>query len=279
MIATAAPGSAAREGILPIMGSVREPAVAGFFYPAVSDELRMAVEGYLAAAPSPGGSPKALIAPHAGYVYSGPVAAAAYAALAEVRETVRRVILLGPAHRMALGGMAISSATAFATPIGEVPVDTEAFEIAKGVPNVRVFDAPFEDEHSLEVQLPFLQVVLPDFRVLPVLVGQTSPESVAALIDALWGGDETRIIVSSDLSHFHDYETARRLDQHTAELVETLRFEELTSEHACGCHPLRGLLHAARARGLLVHAVDLRSSGDTAGPRGRVVGYGSFLVG
>jgi AmmeMemoRadiSam system protein B len=158
-------------------------------------------------------------------------------------------------------------------------VDAEAFEVARGMPNVRVFDAPFEDEHSLEVQLPFLQVVLEDFRVLPVLVGQAAPDSVAALIDALWGGDETRIIVSSDLSHYHDYETARQLDQHTAELIETLRLEELTSEHACGCHPLRGLLQAARARGLLVHAADLRSSGDTAGPRSRVVGYGSFLVG
>jgi AmmeMemoRadiSam system protein B len=261
------------------MGGVREPAVAGLFYPGTSDELRTTVEGYLAAAQFAGGSPKALIAPHAGYVYSGPVAAAAYASLIEARETVRRVVLLGPAHRMALAGMAISSATAFSTPLGEVPVDVEAFELAKAVPNVRVFDAPFEDEHSLEVQLPFLQVVLDDFRVLPVLVGQTPPESVASLIDALWGGDETRIIVSSDLSHYHDYETARQLDQHTAELVETLRLEELTSEHACGCHPLRGLLEVARARGLLVRAVDLRNSGDTAGPRTRVVGYGSFLVG
>jgi AmmeMemoRadiSam system protein B len=180
---------------------------------------------------------------------------------------------------MALAGMAISSATAFSTPLGEVPVDAEAFELAKTVPDVRVFDAPFQDEHSLEVQLPFLQVLLDDFRVLPILVGQAPPKSVAALIDALWGGDETRIIVSSDLSHYHDYETARHLDEQTAELVETLRFEELTSEHACGCHPLRGLLEVARTRGLLVHAVDLRNSGDTAGPRSRVVGYGSFLVG
>jgi hypothetical protein len=262
------------------MGGVREPAVAGLFYPAASDELRAVVQDYLAAAQVPGGgSPKALIAPHAGYVYSGPVAAAAYASLVEAREAVRRVVLLGPAHRMALGGMAIPSATAFSTPLGQVPVDAEAFEIARGVPDVRVFDAPFEDEHSLEVQLPFLQVVLADFRVLPVLVGQASPESVASLLDALWGGDETRIIVSSDLSHYHDYQTGQQLDRHTAELVETLRLEELTSEHACGCHPLRGLLQVARAKGLLVHAVDLRSSGDTAGPRDRVVGYGSFLVG
>jgi AmmeMemoRadiSam system protein B len=261
------------------MGGVREPAVAGLFYPAASDELRKAVEGYLAAAESAGGSPKALVAPHAGYVYSGPVAAAAYATLAEARRTVRRIVLLGPAHRVALSGMAISSATAFSTPLGEVPVDAEAFEIARGVPNVRILDAPFEGEHSLEVQLPFLQVVLDDFRVLPVLVGQSSPESVASLIDALWGGDETRIIVSSDLSHYHGYEAAQRLDHHTAELVETLRLEELTSEHACGCHPLRGLLQVARAKGLLARAVDLRSSGDTAGPRDRVVGYGSFLVG
>jgi len=261
------------------MGAVREPAVAGLFYPAESGELRATVERYLAAARFAGGSPKALIAPHAGYVYSGPVAAAAYASLAPVRQTVRRVVLLGPAHRMALSGMAIPSAKAFSTPLGEVPVDAEAFEIAKAVPNLRVFDPPFEDEHSLEVQLPFLQVVLDEFRVLPVLVGQASPESVAALIDALWGGDETRIIVSSDLSHFHDYETARQLDQHTVELVEALRLEELTPEHACGCHPLRGLLEVARARGLPVQAVDLRNSGDTAGPRSRVVGYGSFLVG
>jgi AmmeMemoRadiSam system protein B len=261
------------------MGGVREPAVAGLFYPAAADELRKAVEDYLAAAQGAGGSPKALVAPHAGYVYSGPVAGVAYAALAEARETVRRVVLLGPAHRMALSGMAIPSATAFSTPLGEVLVDAEAVELAKGVPNVRVFDAPFEGEHSLEVQLPFLQVVLDDFRVLPVLVGQCPPEPVASLIDTLWGGDETLIVVSSDLSHYHDYETARQLDHRTAELVETLQLEELTSENACGCHPLRGLLHVARAKGLLVHAVDLRSSGDTAGPRGRVVGYGSFLVG
>jgi AmmeMemoRadiSam system protein B len=260
------------------MSGVREPAVAGLFYPAASDELRATVESYLAAAQPAGASPKALIAPHAGYVYSGPVAGAAYARLVEARETVRRVVLLGPAHRIALAGMAISSATAFSTPLGEIPVDAEASEIAKSVPNVRVYDPPFEDEHSLEVHLPFLQVVLEDFQVLPILVGQTPPESVAALIDALWGGEETRIIVSSDLSHYHDYETAQQIDQHTAELVETLRLEELTSEHACGCHPLRGLLEVARARGLLVHAVDLRNSGDTAGPRSRVVGYGSFLV-
>jgi AmmeMemoRadiSam system protein B len=261
------------------MAGVREPAVAGLFYPAAAEELRESIESYLAAAQFAGDPPKALVAPHAGYIYSGPVAGSAYAALTRARETVRRVVLLGPAHRIALGGMAIPSATAFATPLGEVPVDAEAFEIARAVPNVRVFDAPFEGEHSLEVQLPFLQVVLDDFRVLPVLVGQTPAESVAALIDALWGGEETRVIVSSDLSHYSDYETARQVDQHTAELVETLRFEELSSEHACGCHPLRGLLQVARAKGLLVHAVDLRSSGDTAGPRTRVVGYGSFLVG
>lgn len=261
------------------MGGIREPAVAGLFYPGAPEELRTTIETYLAAAQGAGAPPKALIAPHAGYVYSGPVAATAYATLVEARETVRRVILLGPSHRVALSGMAIPSASAFSTPLGEVPVDAEAFELARGVPNVRVSDVPFEGEHSLEVQLPFLQVVLDEFRVLPVLVGQSPPESVAALIDALWGGDETRIIVSSDLSHYHDYETARALDQHTAELVETLRLEELTSENACGCHPLRGLLHVVRAKGLLVRAADLRSSGDTAGPRDRVVGYGSFLVG
>jgi AmmeMemoRadiSam system protein B len=261
------------------MGGIRQPAVAGLFYPASPQELRGSVEAYLAAARAPSGSPKALIAPHAGYVYSGPVAAAAFASLAPAKGTVRRVVLLGPAHRMALTGMAIPSATAFSTPLGLVPVDAEAFEIARGVPDVRVYDPPFEDEHSLEVQLPFLQVVLDDFRVLPVLVGQAAPESVAALIDALWGGDETRIVVSSDLSHYHDYQTAQELDNRTAELFEALRLEELTSEHACGCHPVRGLLQVARARSLPVQTVDLRSSGDTAGPRDRVVGYGSFLVG
>lgn len=261
------------------MDSVREPAVAGLFYPAGSGDLKKMVEGFLAAAGPAVSPPKALVAPHAGYIYSGPVAATAYAALAEVRDTVRRVVLLGPAHRMALSGMAIPSAKRLATPLGDVAVDAEAFEIARGMPHVRVFDAPFEDEHSLEVHLPFLQVVLDAFRVLPVLVGQVPPEPVADLIEALWGGEETRIIVSSDLSHYHDYETAQRIDQHTAELIETLRFEELSPEHACGCHPLRGLLKVARAKGLLVHAADVRNSGDTAGPRGRVVGYGSFLIG
>ena len=233
--------------------------------------------GFLAAARAAGGVPKAVIVPHAGYVYSGPVAAAAYALLAPARGVITRVVLLGPAHRVGFSGLALSSADHFATPLGRVPVDRAAVEQLSGLPQVQVLDAAHAHEHSLEVQLPFLQEVLCDFTVVPLVVGDAEPEEVGAVLDRLWGGPETLIVVSSDLSHYHDYETARRLDRATSQAVEALASEAIGHDQACGRNPIIGLLHVARKKGLTARTVDLRNSGDTAGARDRVVGYGAYV--
>lgn len=260
------------------MDSVRTPAVAGQFYPGTARELETAVRGYLSKVKaSPGPVPKALVAPHAGYIYSGAVAASAYARLIPAADTIRRVVLLGPCHRVAVLGLATSSADAFATPLGTVPIDHAAIESIRHLPQVSVFDATHAQEHSLEVHLPFLQVVLKDFALVPLVVGDASDDEVAQVMEALWGGPETLIVVSSDLSHYEDYVTARRLDAATAKAIETLDPDAIGRDHACGRIPLRGLLALAERRGMKVATVDLRNSGDTAGSRERVVGYGSWI--
>jgi len=260
------------------MTSIRQAAVAGQFYPGGARELAAAVERYLSqAAVEAGPVPKAIIAPHAGYVYSGPVAASAYARLRPAAGRVRRVVLLGPCHRVPLQGLALSGAEAFATPLGAVRVDGEAAERLLALPQVRVFDETHFQEHSLEVHLPFLQVVLGDFALVPLVVGDAADDEVAAVLDAAWGGPETLIVVSSDLSHYLGYEAARRLDQATCRAIEALDAGAIGADQACGRIPVKGLLRVARRRGLSVVTVDLRNSGDTAGPRDRVVGYGSWL--
>ncbi len=258
---------------------VRPPAVAGSFYSGDPQELLASVTGYLAdaarvadAAPPP----KAVIVPHAGYVYSGPVAAAVYAGLRPLRNAIERVVLLGPSHRLALEGLATTSAEVFRTPLGDVPVDREALERALALPQVTVLDAAHAHEHSLEVQLPFLQHVLGEFRLAPFSVGDASPDEVAEVLELLWGGPETLIVISSDLSHYRDYETARRLDAVTTRAIEELRPEGLDEESACGRVPVRGLLVVAKRRGLAAETLDVRNSGDTAGPRDQVVGYGAY---
>ncbi|MCU0937350.1 MAG: AmmeMemoRadiSam system protein B [Gammaproteobacteria bacterium] len=258
------------------MALVRRPAVAGMFYPDDPRELRESVQALLAAAPALGPAPKALIAPHAGYVYSGPTAAVAYARLVPARETIRRVVLLGPSHRVPFAGIAACRADVFETPLGRIPVDTGALDQIADLPQVQALDAAHLREHSLEVQLPFLQVVLRDFALVPLVVGDASPDQVAQVLDRLWGGPETLIVVSSDLSHYHDYATAQRLDRETSRLIEGLSRAELHGEQACGCRPINGLLRAARSHGLGAALLDLRNSGDTAGPRDRVVGYGAY---
>ncbi len=224
--------------------------------------------------PSP---PKALIAPHAGYIYSGPVAATAYASLEEVRSTISRVILLGPSHWFSFSGLALPDADALSTPVGAVAVDREGVETALGFGQVSVRDHVYDREHSLEVHLPFLQVILGDFTVTPLLIGQASSAEVSRVLDALWGDDSTILAISSDLSHYHDYETANRLDGATSKVIQALESERIAPEDACGAIPIRGLLETAKERGMEVKEVDLRNSGDTGGPRERVVGYGSFL--
>jgi AmmeMemoRadiSam system protein B len=259
--------------------SVRRAAVAGSFYPADPRALHAAV-GELLACAVPLESilpPKALIVPHAGYIYSGPVAAAAYSTLLPVRDRIRRVVLLGPNHRVALRGMALPSALAFDTPLGEVPVDRESWLALQGEAEVVVDDKPHALEHSLEVHLPFLQSVLEHFSVIPLVVGAVAPRSVARVIERLWDGPETLIVVSSDLSHYHSYIQAQRCDNATTQQILELD-PTLNHEQACGATPVNGLLIAAARHGLAPHLLDLRNSGDTSGDRQRVVGYTSIAL-
>jgi hypothetical protein len=254
---------------------VRPPAVAGRFYPSDAVELRELILSFLDSAPAPKGpAPKAIIVPHAGYIYSGPIAATAYARLRPAREVIKRVVLLGPSHFVAFRGLATTSATGLATPLGVIPVDVEAVGKLAGL--LTVLDAAHAREHSLEVQLPFLQMVLGDFSVVPLLVGEATADEVRPVLEALWGGPETCFVISSDLSHYHDAETARQLDRLTAIAIEALKPESIVEDGACGRIPVCGLLRAAAAHGLSAKTLDLRNSGDTGGPRDRVVGYGAF---
>jgi AmmeMemoRadiSam system protein B len=256
--------------------TIRPPAVAGSFYPDRPDRLRAAIEGFLAAAEAPSGRrAKAVIAPHAGYVYSGPVAGHAFAALAAAAADVRRVAVIGPAHFVPIRGLAVPTATAFRTPLGDVPVDRAAIETLLDLPQVRRADAPHAGEHALEVELPFLQTILRSFAFVPLLVGQARPAEVAEVLGTLWGGAETAIVVSSDLSHYHDDASARRRDAATAAAIEALE-PTMGPEDACGYLPIAGLLIEAGHRRMQALRLDLRNSGETAGPKDRVVGYGAW---
>lgn len=259
------------------MATIRKAAVAGLFYPADPGELRKMVRTYLRSAGTSGPSPKAMIVPHAGYIYSGPIAASGYALLTGARDTVKRVVLLGPAHRIPFRGLAAASAQVFSTPLGTIPIDREAMDQIIRLPQVRILDEAHEGEHSLEVHLPFLQETLADFSLVPLVVGETAPEEVAEVLDVLWGGPETLIVISSDLSHYYDYATARRLDGATSRAIETLRPDEISDEQACGRNPVKGLMLAALRHGLGARTIDLRNSGDTAGHRDQVVGYGAYV--
>ena len=266
--------------------SVRPPAVAGRFYPSDSKKLKSQIASCLqtAATTRPEADqepPKAIIAPHAGYIYSGPIAASAYAKLATHRSTIIRVALLGPSHFVRLRGLAVPTAevTAFRTPLGNVPLDRSALDaLVERFPFVTARDDAHTDEHCLEVHLPFLQYVLNQFTLLPLVVGDASPEQTADVLESLWDSRGTLIVISSDLSHYHDYATAKQRDRRTAEAVTSLNFEHLTPADACGCYPIQGLLALAHRRGLTAKLLDLRNSGDTAGPRDRVVGYGAFAL-
>jgi AmmeMemoRadiSam system protein B len=257
--------------------SVRSPAVAGHFYPQDDRVLRTQIAEMLSTAVPletvPG--PKAIIVPHAGYIYSGPVAASAYAVLAPLRSHIRRVVLLGPTHRMAVPGFALAAAQAFMTPLGAVAVSRADWLALQQREDVIVDDRPHALEHSLEVQLPFLQMVLENFELLPLLVGDASDRAVAEVLESLWGGPETLIVISSDLSHYHPYQHARRCDRATVDQVLALK-AGLDHGQACGATPVNGLLLAARAHHLHPHLLDLRNSGDTAGDRASVVGYTSI---
>ncbi len=259
------------------MATVRAPAVAGSFYAEDPVELRETIGTYLDRVVISAHAPKAMVAPHAGYHYSGAVAASAYAQLSERRADIDRVVLLGPSHRVYFKGLALASAAAYATPLGEVSIDQRCVAALTALPQVRVLDAAHAAEHSLEVHLPFLQETLDDFTLVPIVVGEACAAEVAEAIETVWGAEETLIVVSSDLSHFLDYDAAVRADAETSRSIEARR-EDIEPEQACGCRPLNGLLHIATRHGLTVSTIDLRNSGDTAGPRHRVVGYGAYLL-
>jgi len=256
--------------------STRPAAVAGLFYPAEPVSLAREVAKLLGRASGQARAvPKAVIVPHAGYVYSGPIAASAYALLAPAREVIRRVVLLGPTHRVAVRGLALPAASHFATPLGTVEVDAKALGRLRDLPQVVVSEAAHVLEHSLEVHLPFLQTVLSDFKLVPLAVGDVALEAVAEVLEVLWGGPETLIVVSSDLSHYLTYGEARSIDRATCEAILALR-SDLDHEQACGATPISGLALASRGKGLRPELIDLRNSGDTAGDKSRVVGYASF---
>ncbi|MDD5300112.1 MAG: AmmeMemoRadiSam system protein B [Gallionella sp.] len=257
------------------MQNIRAAAVAGLFYPDEPDVLMHDVRTMLAAAHPGELSPKALVVPHAGYIYSGAIAASAYATLKNIAQKIRRVVLLGPTHRVAVRGLALPGTDAFATPLGLVPVDLAAAQAIAHLPQVTANMLAHEQEHSLEVQLPFLQSVLSDFKLLPLAVGMASAEEVAEVLEILWGGDETLIVISSDLSHYLPYSTAQRVDNETVQSILKLH-QPIAHDHACGGTPISGLIVASRKHHLTPHLLDLRNSGDTAGSRDQVVGYAAI---
>jgi AmmeMemoRadiSam system protein B len=259
--------------------SVRQPAVAGLFYPGGAAGLRRTVKSLLDEArlhhQPPERAPKALIVPHAGYVYSGPTAARGYLMVEPWRDRFARVVLLGPAHHVGFAGLALSGASAFATPLGEVPLDAAGRDLLTGLPGVVTSAAAHAPEHSLEVQVPFLQLVLDQFELVPLVVGDASPEQVAGVLEACWGGPETLLVISSDLSHYLPYADAVEVDARTVSRILALEWP-LPRRSACGGRAIDGLLLAARRHGLEPTLVDARNSGDTAGDHSRVVGYASF---
>jgi MEMO1 family protein len=258
--------------------SIRQPAVAGTFYPQSHAQLDNMLDEYLHIDIPEITPPKAIIAPHAGYIYSGPVAASVYANVAKLRTQIKRVVLLGPTHRVYVQGIALPSNSHFATPLGNVSIDTESLNTIATLPYVDYLDAAHEQEHSLEVHIPFLQKVLDDFTLIPLLVGDASPEQVAKVLAQLWGGDETLIVISSDLSHYLDYESAQKIDHDTTQLIENLDYQHIGPQQACGCMPMRGLLKLAQQKHMSIRTLDLRNSGDTAGTKDRVVGYGAYAL-
>ena len=257
------------------MQNTRSAAVAGMFYPGDTDVLAHDVRAMLATSHPSELNPKALIVPHAGYIYSGAIAASAYAALKNIAPRIRRVVLLGPTHRVAVRGLALPDTNAFATPLGIVQIDLAAAQAIEHLPQVTANASAHEQEHSLEVQLPFLQSMLPDFKLLPLAVGMATPEEVAEVLEVLWGGDETLIVISSDLSHYLPYSTAQRVDNETVQSILKLH-QPIAHDRACGGTPVSGLIVAAKKHHLTPHLLDLRNSGDTAGSRDQVVGYAAI---
>ena len=266
------------------MEQIRQPAVAGMFYPADKQSLKDDVHQYLQQAhyahdidSEQKRVPKGIIVPHAGFIYSGPIAASAYKQIIPFKDKINRVVLLGPSHRVAFSGLAVPESEVFNTPLGNIPIDQEAIQLLSGLPQVIISDQAHRDEHSLEVQLPFLQEILGEFSLIPLVVGEANSHDVAEVINRLWGDEHTLIVISTDLSHFHKYNEAKQLDRATSDAIVNLKPDLIGYEDACGRNGLKGLLTVAKENNLSIDVLDLRNSGDTAGDKNRVVGYGAYV--
>lgn len=259
------------------MNQIRQPAVAGMFYPSDKQSLAHDIHQYLDQANTELASiPKALVVPHAGYIYSGPVAAFAYKKLLPVKEKINRVVLLGPSHRVAFHGLAAPQSSFFSTPLGDIPIDRQSIELVADLPQVIISEQAHLEEHSLEVQLPFLQEVLKKFTLVPLVVGDADRYEVAEVIEKLWGDENTLIVISTDLSHYHSYNEAKQMDRATSDAIVNLKAEQIGYDDACGRNGLKGMITVAQEKQLAAEILDLRNSGDTAGDKSRVVGYGAY---
>jgi len=260
------------------MVNIRPPAVAGLFYPAENQALSALITEQLVDSSLPTHKqPIAIIAPHAGYIYSGPIAATAFQTLQAHRNTIKRVVIIGPSHRYYFHGLALSSADEFETPLGTVSIDKTAQELLLSTTDSKILDQAHQNEHCIEVQLPFLQSVLTDFSIIPIVTGETSAESVTDVIELFTTDHESLIVISSDLSHYHDYHSAQQIDKLTSQSIITLDYNSIDSHQACGHTAINGLLLAAKKRMLTASILDQRNSADTAGNKDSVVGYGAYL--
>ena len=263
------------------VNQIRHPAVAGMFYSADNNVLQKDIHRYLDENDIPlhtfKSNPKAIVVPHAGYVYSGPVAATAYKYLIPLKHLINRVVLLGPSHQVAFNGLAVPELDTFNTPLGDIQIDRDAIQLLSDLPQVIESDVAHRDEHSLEVQLPFLQEILDDFSLIPLVVGDAGRHEVAEVINRLWGDEHTLIVISSDLSHYHSYNEAIEMDQLTSEAITHLQPDLIGYADACGRNGLKGMMTVAQQKDLKVEMLDLRNSGDTAGSKDRVVGYGAYV--
>lgn len=265
------------------MNKIRQPAVAGMFYPADKQSLKNDIHQYLNnVSVEQKENPKAIVVPHAGYIYSGPIAASAYKQIIPFKDKIKRVVLLGPSHRVAFTGLAVPESDVFSTPLGNIPIDQKSIQQLSDLPQVIASDQAHREEHSLEVQLPFLQEILDDFTLIPLVVGDAERHEVAEVINRLWCNDDgcdehTLIVISTDLSHYHSYDEAKQLDHATSDAIKNLKPDLIGYEDACGRNGLKGMMTVAEEKNLSVDILDLRNSGDTAGDKSRVVGYGAYV--
>lgn len=257
-----------------------ESQVAGYFYPNDPNTLSKQIDDFLLNTEIEKNNiiPKAIIVPHAGYIYSGQTAAFSYNCLEKIKNKIKKVVIIGPAHRVGFNGIAGTLATEFVTPLGVVKVDESSMENVLTMPSVMILEEAFQGEHCLEVQLPFLQKILNNFTIVPLIVGNVSYITLSEVIERLWGFDDTLFVISSDLSHYHDYKTAQNMDSTTANAIVNLEPDNITYDNACGRIGIQAMLDIAKSKNMTVKQLDLRNSGDTAGDKNRVVGYGAFCV-